>query len=165
VLRNDLIGTTTLQFEELLNNKNKWSVNRSLKLKDPNKKTKEESKQGKDTGDNAGSIYIQCKFVEEGAVDAEPMAQIIEKEMQVEGKEGVDFAPTNYKGILLIHAVCGRDLRAADGDTSDPLCQIVFGKNAPKTDKIKKTLDPNWKKIFKFKVDIKTSVRSSIERL
>jgi Ca2+-dependent lipid-binding protein len=65
-----------------------------------------------------------------------------------------------FKGSLVVHAVCGRDLLIADSSTSDPFCKMTFMGTKVQTKKIKSTLDPNWKEMFTLPVNINTSVIS-----
>ena len=88
VLKDDLLGTCQIPMERILKVKNKWSFNESLPLLDP-----EPPKDAKDKVVYAGSIYVQCKFVEEGAIDSKPMAPVKEEEMKVQGK---NFALRDY---------------------------------------------------------------------
>jgi hypothetical protein len=151
-LKNDLLGTCSVSLENLMKptNKNKWFINSSVQLIDPDTK-----KVG-----TAGSIYIQCKYMQkadgtEATAEEGGECPIKQEEMKV---EGVEFSEKNYKGTLTFHVVCGRNLRIADSSSSDPLCQILFRGTKYKTDKIKSTLDPDWKKMINIPIDIKSVV-------
>ena len=44
-----------------------------------------------------------------------------------------------FKGSLVVHTVCGRDLLIADSSTSNPFCKMTFMGTKVQTKKIKST--------------------------
>ena len=120
-----------------------------------------------------GTIGISCKFIEWGfqpeskfQKDGTPITKAIESK-DVAGISSkirdVKLLHENlkvYKGKLIVMAICARDLKIGDvsDKTSDPRCVVSFMGQNQETDEKANTLNPNWKKILEFAVDIKTEV-------
>lgn len=99
-----------------------------------------------------GEIYIQCYFVPDGRAGEDKNIKPIDKE----GKASLADEDQIY-GTLTIRVIHAKDLKAADGKTSDPYCTVNLPDNKElKTSTINKTINPIWNETFQAVIKVPT---------
>lgn len=144
--RDTIIGKTAINLVPALDNPYKWSIDEYFPLK-PEK------------GDNnIGEIYIQANFVPKGGLP-DPNLKPIDKE----GKASLADEDM-ICGTLIFRVIHAKELKAADGTTSDPYCSINLPDNSElKTSTINKTINPIWNETLEKKIKIPTAKMAPIK--
>ena len=100
----------------------------------------------------APQIYVTAYFVPAGNVDPNIKPQ------DKEGRVSL-VAEDIISGTLKVKVVHARDIKAADGKTSDPYCVVMFpDKKEEQTTTISKTTNPIWNELITKKIKIPKEV-------
>jgi hypothetical protein len=141
----DLVGSIQTDLMPCLSNPNKWGINKIFNIENIEEKYRVEGE--------TPQIYFQAKFLPEGQVDNGEQAQMLEDiERTIKDRK--------RKGKLLVRIIHARGLIKADsglaGSLSDPYAKITLPPNGNtyKTEVIKNTLIPHWKKEFVHPIEI-----------
>jgi hypothetical protein len=141
----DLVGSIQTDLMPCLTNPGKWGINKVFNIDNIEEEHKAEGE--------TPQIYFQVKFLPEGQVDDGIQAPILEDiERTVQDRK--------RKGKLIIRVVHARGLIRGDsglaGSLSDPYAELSLPPNNKtyKTDTIKNTLIPHWKKEFVHPIEI-----------
>ena len=154
----DPCGLTHIALDKLKAAPNTWAVNEILPLKNGDKLQ--------------GSIYIQVKFIPDGATDDGKPAQTLEhkgpedpasvqKPAQADKSEE-ELKKTGIVGQLKIVVKSARDLPNKDGfgqGVSDPLATVKLPDGQKwQTKVVKDNLNPDWNETKVFKVRLNKEV-------
>ena len=148
---NDLLGQLNLDWSACRKKPCQWVIDDYLRLENPDPK-KYQNK------DYFGEIYIQVYYVPQGTSD--PNTQPIDKDV---GEVLNAKDPNLVKGTLVVRVVHGKDLRPADGDTSDPFCEVKFpDEKTLSSETVNKTLNPIWNQRLERALNMKKEVIPNI---
>ena len=131
------LGQTAIKLAPALNDPYKWTIDDYFPLK------------GEKGEDLTGKVYIQVYFAPKGGLP-DPNIKPIDKENKASLAEEDEI-----RGTLIIRVVHAKELKAADGQTSDPFCTINFpDATSLKTSTINKTINPIWNERFEKEIKI-----------
>ena len=147
MVRNDLLGTLNLDWSAARKRPCQWVIDDYIPLENPDPKKYQNQ-------NYFGEIYVQVYYVPKGTFD--PNTQPIDKDVG----EVLNAKDTKLcKGTLVVRVVHGKDLRPADGTTSDPYFTVQFPDgNVVSGEKINKTLTPIWNQRVERKLNMKMEV-------
>jgi len=139
------LGKAAINLLPVLNNPYKWSLDEYFPLKNLKDET-------------VGEIYIQAYYVPQGGIN-DPNLKPIDKE----GKASLADEDV-ISGTLVIRVIHAKDLKAADGSTSDPYCSINFPDNTDiSTSTINRTVNPIWNETIEKKIKFPTEKMGPIK--
>jgi len=133
--RDSLIGQALIDLQIAIDTPGQWSIDNYFPLQD-------------DKQQPMGEIYVQANFVPDGMEDKNV------KPVDKDGKASL-ADDDSINGTLIIRVIHAKELKAADGSTSDPYCTINLPDSTElKTSTINKTVNPIWNEKFEHKIKI-----------
>lgn len=124
------IGVALVDLQKALDSPLKWAIDCDFPVQDRKNNA-------------VGEIYLQACFVPEGTQDPQV------KPRDKDGKASL-ADDDMILGTLVIRVVHAKDLKAADGSTSDPYCEINFPDGTSlKSGTINKTVNPIWNDVIR----------------
>lgn len=144
--RDTILGRTAVKLVPALENPYKWAIDDYFPLK------------GEKDEAEAGQIYIQAYFVPKGGLP-DPNLKPVDKENKASlADEDV------IMGTLVIRVIHAKELKAADGKTSDVYCSINLPNGeSMKTSIINKTINPIWNERLEKKIRIQREKMAPIK--